>query len=267
MCDGRRTVEAMEPAPTDTDRALAAALTTIPGVRAVLLGGSRATGTDDGASDTDLYALRRGPLSPEAVRAAVLAPFADHGTVTHDATWGVEDRLHIDGRLVEVMHFDLSEFGVDEAFDPGLDPNGYTTAFLHTLARGVPLADPHGELAALTSRLATYPEPTAQRILARTPTELASYLEQLTKAQDRADWPSVLHRRTALQTAWFDALFALNRAYHPGEKRLLDHADRLPVTVPDQRTRWEEVTLARGDDPNLIAQLRALVDDLLALAR
>lgn len=255
----------MDHDPTDTDRALAAALTTTPGVRAVILGGSRATGTADGASDTDLYALRRGPLATEAERAAALRPFADHGTITHDDTWGVEDRLHVVGHLIEVMHFDLAEFRVHEAYDPGLDPNGYTTAFLHTLVRGVPLADPHGELADLRARLATYPEPTAHRILARTPIELAGYLDQLAKAQARADWTSVLHRRTALQTAWFDALFALNLAYHPGEKRMLDHADRLPVTVPEQRTRWDSAALARGDDPALHPGLQGLCDDLLAL--
>ena len=141
------------PAPS-TDDQIAHALLRIPGVRAVLLGGSRATGVADAASDTDLYALRSGPPAPEGVRAGVLAPFADGGTVTHDDTWGVEDRLHHDGRLVEVMHFDLAEFRVDEAFDPGLDPNGYTTAFLHTLARGVPLADPYGDLTRRRARLA-----------------------------------------------------------------------------------------------------------------
>ena len=252
------------PAPS-TDDQIAHALLRIPGVRAVLLGGSRATGVADAASDTDLYALRSGPPAPEGVRAGVLAPFADGGTGTHDDTWGVEDRLHHDGRLVEVMHFDLAEFRVDQAFDPGLDPNGYTTAFLHTLARGVPLADPYGDLTRRRARLATYPEATAHRILGGTRTELAGYLEQLRKAQKRRDWASVVHRRAAFQTAWFDALFALNRAYHPGEKRLLDHADGLGTRVADQRTRWEAATLLQGDDAGLLPLLTTLAEDLFGL--
>ena len=52
------------PAPS-TDDQIAHALLRIPGVRAVLLGGSRATGVADAASDTDLYALRSGPPAPE----------------------------------------------------------------------------------------------------------------------------------------------------------------------------------------------------------
>lgn len=253
------------PPPETTDRALAEALLHIPGVRAVLLGGSRATGAADAASDTDLYALRSGPLADAEVRARFLAPLADGGVVVHEDTWGVEDRIHVDGRLVEVMHFDLEEFSVDAAYDPGLDPNGYTTAFLHTLVRGVPLADPHGVLADLRTRLATYPEATARRILARTATELAGYLDQLNKARDRSDWASVVHRRAAFQAAWFDALFAINRAYHPGEKRLLDHADRLDTTVPDQRPRWDAATLAPSDDPAVLPLLGSLADDLIGL--
>ena len=248
-----------------TDDLIASALLTVPGVRAVLLGGSRATGTDDAGSDTDLYALRRGPLAADAVRAAALAPLADGGVVVHDDTWGVEDRIHVDGRLVEVMHFDLAAFGVDAAYDSGLDPSGYTTAFLHTLVRGVPLADPHGDLNDLRTRLAAYPEPTARRILARTRGELAGYLDQLAKARARRDWASVVHRRAAFQAAWFDAMFALNRAYHPGEKRLLEHADRLETTVPDQRTRWERAALAPGDADDLLPRLASLAEDLWAL--
>lgn len=251
------------PSPS-TDHALASALLTVPGVRAVLLGGSRATGTDDAASDTDLYALRRGPLAAEEVRARALSPLADGGQVTPDDTWGAEDRIHVEGHLVEVMHFDLAELGAD-AYDAGLEPNGYTTAFLHTLARGVPLADPHGDLADLRSRLATYPEATARRILAQSRTELAGYLDQLTKAQARRDWASVVHRRAAFQAAWFDALFALNRTYHPGEKRLIDHADRLGTTVPEQRARWEAASLVPGDADDLLPRLTSLAADLLTL--
>lgn len=249
----------------DSDHALAAALLTVPGVRAVLLGGSRADGSADAASDTDLYALHRGPLAADTARARALRGIADGGRITHQDTWGPEDHLHVGGRLVEVVHLDLDALGLDAAYDPGLDPSGYTTAFLHTLAHGVTVADPHGEIAAVQQRLATYPEATGRRVLDQAPTELMGYLDQLAKARARQDWTSVLHRRAALQTTWFDALFALNGAFHPGEKRLLEHAGRLVRTVDDLHDRWTVVSLARGDDAELLPRLSSLVEDLLAL--
>lgn len=250
----------------DHDHALAAALLTVPGIVAVLLGGSRASGLDDAASDTDLYALRRGPLAADEVRAAALAPLADDGHVDAQDIWGPEDRLHISGRLVEVMHLDLDEIDLDSAHNPGLDPNGYTTAFLFTLANGVIVADPAGELAEVQRRLADYPEATARRILAHAPVELAGYLDQLSKAQRRGDWASVLHRRTAWQTLWFDCLFALNRRYHPGEKRMVEHAEGLDQLPHDFGRRWRDLSMLPGTAADLMPQSQALTDDLLALA-
>ena len=155
-----------------------------------------------------------------------------------------------------------------DAFERGdVSPNGYTTAFLFTLARMEPLADPHGHLARLRQRLATYPEATRDRLLDRLPRELPNYLDQLRKAQRRRDWTGVINRRSALQEAWFDLLFAINRHYHPGEKRLLSHLAELPVQPPDAVQRWSEAALAPGDDPGLVDLLTELTDDLLDLCR
>jgi hypothetical protein len=254
------------PAPLDRTR-LADALLALAGVRAVFLGGSRATGTDDAASDTDVYALHLGRLPGPVERAAALAPLADGGVVREETAWGVEDHLRVGGGLVEVVYLDADALGLDAFYDPGVDPTGYTTAFLHTLAHGVPLADPHGDLAAVQGRLTHYPEATRARMLEQLPRELAEYTATLTKAQARADWTGVTNRRAAFQAAWFDLLFAVNRRYHPGEKRLLTHLAGCSVTVADVRDRWARVSLAAADDPLLPGDLAALADDLVELTR
>lgn len=250
----------------DTDRALAAALLPLAGVAAVALGGSRASGLADAASDTDLYALCPTGVPDAAARVRALAPLADGGRVRRETAWGDEDHLHLDGRLVEIVYLDGSVLDVERFYDPGAEPTGYTTAFLHTLAGAVGVADPDGTLAALQERLRTFPEATRARILAQAPSELAGYLTQLRAAQSRGDWTSVTHRRAALQTAWFDLLFALNRRYHPGEKRLLPHAETCPRRPDALRARWTAAALAPADDPGLPDALAALVDDLLALS-
>lgn len=250
---------------TPTDEALARALATLEGVVGVAIGGSRATGTADDQSDTDLYAFHRGPLPPSDDRHAALAALADGGRVRAEDAWGPEDHLGVDGRLVEVVYLDLDALRVDEAYDTGWLEEGFTTAFLHTVARGVLLWEATDEISALKRRLGTYPEATRSRLWDALPPLLGAYTLLVRKAAERRDWPSVVQRRASVQAVWFNLLFALNRAYHPGEKRLLLHAERCDLRVPDQSARWAAAALMRADDPDLPPALASLADDLLDL--
>jgi hypothetical protein len=47
----------------------------------------------------------------------------------------------------------------------------------------------------------------------------SSYLEQIKKAAGRNDTVSVNHRIAAFLASYFDVLFAINRVFHPGEKK------------------------------------------------
>lgn len=252
--------------PTATDRSLAAALGTVPGIVAVAVGGSRATGTDDAASDTDLYAFSARGVPDAAARRAALGPLADGGDVLTESAWGPEDHLRVAGRPTEVIYVDLAGLGVDCFYDPGADPTGFTTAWLHTLATCAVLTDPTGALASVRDRLRTYPDATRARLLDQLPRELTTYVGLVRKAQARGDWTNVTDRRSALQAAWFDLLFAVNRRYHPGEKRLLTHA--APCSVLPSRTveRWTDAALLGADDARLPDLVGGLVDDLVALS-
>lgn len=80
---------------------------------------------------------------------------------------------------------------------------GYTTALWHNVRTSRVLFDRHGWLARLKQVAARpCPVPLAQAIIA------------------------------ALLASCFDVLFALNRVPHPGEKRLLATAARLPAVPP-----------------------------------
>lgn len=256
----------MELVPSDV--AVADALMTLPGVRAVAIGGSRASGLADAASDTDVYALVTGAVPAPADRAEVLRGTADDGRVEAQDAFGPEDHLVVGGRLTEVVYLRAEALAaqVDAATGEGLMSEGFTTCFLHTIATCVPVAD-DGSLASLRSRLATYPEPTRRRILAETPQVLRACLEQLARARQRGDVLMTAHRRASVQALWFNMLFALNRAYHPGEKRLLEHAARLEVVPADAVERWREAQLLRADDARLPQALAGLADDLLAMVR
>jgi hypothetical protein len=61
---------------------------------------------------------------------------------------------------------------------------------------------------------------------------LHSYEQQIRSAFRRRDRVSLNHRTAAWLASYFDVLFAANRRFNPGEKRLLVHVQVLPA-VPE----------------------------------
>ena len=89
-------------------RHLAAELIQIPGVVAVTLGGSRATGTATPTSDWDFGLYYRDSIDTEAVRAlgwpgSVFEP-GDWGRIVNGGAW-----LEVDGEKVDLIYRDLDE--------------------------------------------------------------------------------------------------------------------------------------------------------------
>lgn len=259
--------------PTEQDleqaRGLAEALRGLPGLAAVTLGGSAVFGMADAASDLDLHIYWRAPLAPAPARAALLERLADPGSLVAGVeTWGLEDHLRLGGRPVELVYVALDDLLAlaERAYGPGLVDEGFVTAPLAYAAAGLVLLDQTGELGALRARLAAgYPEPTRRALVRDNPARLRAYLAQLRTAQARGDLLYVQHRRYSLQMVFFNLLFALNRTYHPGEKRLHRHGERCPLRPRDQTARWMQITRLPADDPALAARLEELVDDLLEL--
>jgi hypothetical protein len=244
---------------------IAAAGAALPGFEAMSLGGSAGAGLDDAQSDLDIHVYWRPPLATPEQRAAQLAGCADPGSIELEVRfWGLEDHLRVGGRDVELIYVHLEDLRaeVDRAYAEGLGAEGFATAQLYYVANGRPFYDPKAELAALRARLATYPEPTRRRLLESHPALLRAYLRHLRVAQSRGDLLFAQHRRYTIQMVFFNALFALNRLYHPGEKRLLIHAQRCAVQPPDLAARWNHIARLPADDGALADVLDELVDDL-----
>lgn len=251
---------------TEADREAATALLALPGIRAVSLGGSRALGLTDHRSDTDLYAWYRGVLAPADRRRVVLAYLADDDVRSFDV-FGPEDHWHVDGRLVEVVYLDLDEIErqVARARTEGLAGEVCATAFLHTAYASEPVADPYADLDSLRGDLDTYPEATRDRQLAELPVMAEEFVSQLRTAQAREDWPMVVRRRAGLLDVTVSLVFALNRRYHPGEKRLLVHVGQCAVEPERLVQRLRSASLADPDDPTLGARFTGLIAEVVAL--
>jgi hypothetical protein len=248
-----------------------AAIADLPGVAAITLGGSAAAGLADAASDLDVYVFYHEPLAATQDRSARLRLLADAGTLKAGlTTFGLEDHLYVQGNLIELVYFDLDRLSAEteQAYGAGLSSEGYTTSFLYTLCRSEVLHDATGEATALRAQLqAGYPEPTRARLLREYPEVLVYYLGLLRVGQGRNDLLFVQHLRYSIQMIFFNLLFALNRQYHPGGKRLLAHALRCEVQPTDLDARWNDTTRLPADAGALAEQLEALIDDLIRLIK
>lgn len=249
-------------------RNLAAQFARVPGVRAVGVGGSLASGAGDPDSDVDLYVFAD-PLPTPQQRAAVMA--ATGGSLRADldlSYWDAGDEwIHPSGIEVDIVLWTPAWIAarLRSVLVEHRAEIGYTTCFWHTMRGLVPLAD-DGWLAALQAFAdRPYPEELAHNIVARNHPLLReiipAYANQLAKAVGRGDAVSVNHRLGALLASYFDIVFAANRVPHPGEKRLIAQAQRLCASLPERFSDDLESVLA-ADSPQVLARVEALLDHL-----
>jgi hypothetical protein len=146
---------------------------------------------------------------------------------------------------------------------------GYSTAHWHTIRGLRPLFDRSGRLARMQAlSREPYPEPLRVNIIEKNYPLLRevipSYLHQAEKAVRRGDRVSTNHRVAAFLASYFDIVFAYNGMLHPGEKRLIESAERLcPVLPPNLRRDVESALESAGTaSPRLVEDLNRLVDGL-----
>jgi hypothetical protein len=255
-------------------RAVAGRYAALPAVEAVALAGSLAAGAADERSDLDLYVYARQPLDLEA-RAAVArasAGGAPRLEIGNDAFEPGDEWL--DGRTG--LHLDVMfrgpawiEAELDRVLVRCQARAGYSTCFWWNVLHSEPLFDRSGWYAALRRRAdVPYPEALRRAVVARNHPllrgALSSYLTQIERAVARGDEPGVNHRVAALLASAFDVLFALNRAPHPGEKRLLAWAEALCPRRPPRLGEQVTALLGAAAPPcgEVVARAAALLDDI-----
>jgi len=258
-------------------RTIAARFAARPEVVAVALGGSRAAGGADGASDLDLY-VYADPAPPVADRAAIAGTGA-RGLELDVSPWEAGD-VWVDtetGLIVDVMY--RTPGWIADQLDRVLVRHeasvGYSTCFWHNVLTSTPLADRDGWFAALQARAdQPYPEALRRNVIALNHPLLRSatfsFLAQIERAVARGDGVAVGHRVAALLASFFDVLFTLNRLPHPGEKRLVAEASRCPLVPPDLAARVDDLLRAAAPpwtaaDP--VAAAHRLIDGLDAVLR
>jgi hypothetical protein len=262
------------------------ALAEVPGIAAIVLGGSRARGTATESSDYDigLYFSTAQPLDTDRLLqiARTLVDDPDAAEVTPVGGWGRwivgGGWLRIDGCKVDLLYRSLDEVGrVIEAcrsgeiimdYQPG-HPHGFCSAiWMGEVALCRSLHDREGLLAALKAKTSPYPKLLGEALIRRFRWESSFAIENAEIAVARGEQTHIAGCAYWALACTAQVLFALNARYLINEKGALQEAETFVRTLPDLVTRAAEIWRSIGDRDfaMTLALLRALDQGRRALA-
>ncbi|MFI5866217.1 DUF4037 domain-containing protein [Streptomyces sp. NPDC051546] len=249
----------------------------VPGVRGVMLGGSRARGEHRPESDWDLGVYYRGPLDLAALGALAgpdveVAGPGGWGPWVNGGAWLRVDGVAVDWILrdldrVERVWQDCREGRYEVGVQPGHPLGFWSPCYPGEVALGQVLADPAGELAALRTSVAAYPEPLRKALLAGA-WEAEFLAAGAAKGAARAD---ALYVSLCLSRAFgilVQALYAADRRWCLNEKGALAAADLLPSAPPAFGERVRTLLGAPGTTPDsltaTVTEARTLIEETRA---
>lgn len=260
-------------------------LADVPGVAAVVLGGSRARGTATAVSDYDLglYFRRKHPLDTAALLHAIrpLVDDPETAAVTTIGEWGPwivgGGWLRIDGRKVDLLYREIEAVDavITEAsagriamhYQPG-HPHGFCSAhWMGEVALCRPLHDPEGAVMALKARTQPYPRALAQALIGKFGWEIRFSIENARLGAARGDATHVAGCAYRALCCAAQVLFALNAQYLINEKAALEAARGFQLTLDDLQSRVDAVwrSIGAGDFEPALEGLQRLDSDLRVL--
>lgn len=263
------------------------ALKTVPGIRAIVLGGSRARGSEDLASDADvgLYYDPEYPLAIEVLD-KVVSEHDDRkqsGLVTAIGGWGPWINgggwLQIDGSAVDLLYRETVQVEsvinhsiaghFEMIYRPGHPLGFFSSIYAGEIAICEPLWDPLGWVANNKRRVTEYPEALRRELVRHFGFEAGFNILIAEKPAKRSDISYVAGCLFQVVGALLMILFALNRVYWLNEKGALKFTDRFQIIPTRFRERveglWESILLGPDSLENALRIARDLKQDIMAL--
>jgi len=265
---------------------LVSRLADVRGVTAVVLGGSRARGTHNAASDYDigLYYGAEAPLDTDGLLKAARELVDDPAKTAVTAVGGWGPRivgggwLSIESRKVDLLYRGIEPVRATIAecragriamdYQPG-HPHGFCSAiWMGEVALCRPLHDPHGAIAALKTLTTPYPEALRDALVKMFLWEVLFSIENGEIAVARGEQTHIAGCVYRALCCAAQVLFALNRRYLINEKGALAEAAGFPHTLTDLPARTARLwaAIGRGAFADALAGMRALDAELRVLA-
>ncbi len=260
---------------------LVRALGGVPGIRAVVLGGSRARGFASAHSDYDI-GLYYEPDQPIDVgrlaKAAVLLPGTSGSQATAIGEWGPWINggawLTVEGTRVDLLYRDLAKVRevieacragtIERVYQPG-HPHAFVSAiYMGEVAQCRPLWDPEGVLVPLKRQCTPYPPRLGEALIRAFFWEARFALENAAHGRGREDVNYVAGCAFRSVACLCQALFAHNRTYLLNEKGAVAGVERLAAKPADFAAR---VGRALGEGAAGLPALMALVEETASLLK
>ena len=258
---------------------LARALGGVPGIRAIVLGGSRASGEATAHSDFDigLYYEADRPIDVgRLAKAALLLPGAASSSVTAIGEWGPWINggawLTVEGQRVDLLYRDLGKVrGVIEAcragriervYQPG-HPHAFVSAiYMGEMALCRVLWDPDQVLAPLKRQCEPYPPALGEALIRSFLWEAKFAIENALHGRGPDDPAYVAGCGFRAVACLCQSLFALNGAYLLNEKGAVQAVEKLSRHPADFAAR---VAAAIAAGAAGLPALTALVEETAGL--
>jgi predicted nucleotidyltransferase len=265
---------------------LTAELSKVPGVRAIVLGGSRARGVATPRSDYDigLYYQESGPIDV-ALLQGVVATLDDAGptaSVTPIGGWGPWINgggwLTVAGTRVDLLYRSLDRARsaieacragrIERHYQPGHPHAFISTIYMGEVAYCRPLWDPSGILAQLKQQTLPYPQPLRQAIVRSFLWEARFALENARHGRAIDDPVYVAGCCFRCMACLCQVLFAINGIYLLNEKGAVPGAERLPIRPQGFSVRVNGALhkVGIGSAALAVQELEGLVAEVEALA-
>lgn len=252
----------------------------VSGVKAIVVGGSRARGTHTPSSDIDLgiYYDPSQPLDLVALgkvatqlddehRIDVITGFGGWGPWINGGGW-----LRIQSMPVDLLYKDLDKIrtyidaclnGKVEIFYQGGHPHGFVTSiYLSEIALCKPLWDPEGIIAELKEKVYPYPEALQKAIFYSFAWEIDFSVMIARKSIERADVHYAAGSCFRAVMCMLQVLFALNKEYWLNEKGAINITDRFAIKPANFRSRVGEIYKLLDASPEAIEKAVTLLKGL-----
>ena len=252
----------------------------VQGVKAVVLGGSRARGTHTSTSDVDLgiYYHPDSPLDIVALNKVATALDDEHraDVITEIGGWGLWINgggwLKIQSYPVDFLYKDLAKVSaviddclhekVEIMYQPG-HPFGFVSSiYLAEVAVCQPLWDPEGIIAGLKANVVPYPESLQKALMQKFAWEIDFSIRIAKKGVERSDVAYVAGSCFRSLMCMLQVLFAINKTYWLNEKGAAALAETFAQKPANLPSRINEIFHLLEANPSSLQEAIAILEEL-----
>lgn len=260
----------------------------VPGIRAVVLGGSRARGTETPESDIDigLYYHSGYPIDTDALdrlasalddegRSGLITPLGGWGPWINGGGW-----LNVGGYSLDLLYREIENVTgvindcrqgrIDIHYQPG-HPHGFCTSiYMGEAAYCRPLWDTDGIVAEMKTLTDPYPDTLRQATVSKFMWEAEFSVSNAKKAWSRKDVSYAAGHLFRTVSCLTQVLFSCNGVYLLNEKGAVAQCSRFQFAPIDFESRVQEgfacLTAERSDLSKAISLFDALVRETAEIA-